>query len=479
MNRLIRERIKKLYSNKKRELIKNTNNDIIKKEIEKYKSALSYKQKNIRQREYYKKNKQYYKNKATIRYNNKADDINEKRRQLYKQRLNNNNIELKPLFDKKTKLQRCQQHAKDNGGKCLSTEYNNRLTHLKWQCKQGHIWTASPHNVLNKNQWCPKCSAVIANSNRKLSWTNIKKLATKKGGRLLSSEAEYINTYSKLKWQCKHGHVWKASIESIKYGNTWCPQCKTGYKEELSRYIFETFTGLKFPKRRPKWLKNPETNKNLEIDGFNEKYKIGFEYNGIQHYRKNEFFHKNTSLKKQQKHDKLKKDRCLKNNVRLCVIKNIKDDNKLKIYIRKWLNNNNINIICDADLSKMKLFKFSRHEKFKRFLESLDYELLTTYKGVNTKVKIKCDNGHIWTVQPRAVKNGNRCPYCSKRIKYDLDIIKEHSDKLNLKCLEKEYINNTQWMRFKCIDCNKIITRTSTQIINGNGCKCEEEKNGN
>jgi len=44
------------------------------------------------------------------------------------------------------------------------------------------------------------------------------------------------------------------------------------------------FEGYKFVKIRPDWLKNPRTNRNLELDGYNDDLQIGIEYNGIQHY---------------------------------------------------------------------------------------------------------------------------------------------------------------------------------------------------
>jgi len=62
--------------------------------------------------------------------------------------------------------------------------------------------------------------------------------------------------------------------------------------EKLSREVFETIFGLRFPTVRPNILKNPETNHNLEFDGYNPVLKIAFEYSGIQHYEFPNPFHK-------------------------------------------------------------------------------------------------------------------------------------------------------------------------------------------
>ena len=41
------------------------------------------------------------------------------------------------------------------GGNCLSTNYINNQTKLKWKCSKGHVWEATPDSVKNQNTWCP------------------------------------------------------------------------------------------------------------------------------------------------------------------------------------------------------------------------------------------------------------------------------------------------------------------------------------
>ena len=47
--------------------------------------------------------------------------------------------------------------AASRNGECLSTEYINIRTKLKWRCESGHIWQATLGNVKNHNRWCPEC----------------------------------------------------------------------------------------------------------------------------------------------------------------------------------------------------------------------------------------------------------------------------------------------------------------------------------
>lgn len=60
---------------------------------------------------------------------------------------------------------------------------------------------------------------------------------------------------------------------------------------------------------RPKWLKNPETGRNLEIDVYYEPWKIGMEYNGAQHYVFPNLFHPDTQEGRREFDNQLKRDR--------------------------------------------------------------------------------------------------------------------------------------------------------------------------
>ena len=47
--------------------------------------------------------------------------------------------------------------AKGKGGKCLSKNYKNARTHLKWRCAEGHEWKATADYVKNQGYWCGIC----------------------------------------------------------------------------------------------------------------------------------------------------------------------------------------------------------------------------------------------------------------------------------------------------------------------------------
>jgi len=120
----------------------------------------------------------------------------------------------------KLTIEQMQEAAQARGGKCLSDIYVNARKKLEWQCAKGHKWFTIPDNVINKNSWCPKCAGL---ANRKWTIEQMQELATHRGGKCLS--AEYKGWETKLKWECAKGHIWLARPGNIKTNNAWCLKC--------------------------------------------------------------------------------------------------------------------------------------------------------------------------------------------------------------------------------------------------------------
>lgn len=53
-------------------------------------------------------------------------------------------------------LQRLTRVANDRGGTLLSKSYLNARGKLRWQCAQGHVWSASA-DAIDAGLWCPRC----------------------------------------------------------------------------------------------------------------------------------------------------------------------------------------------------------------------------------------------------------------------------------------------------------------------------------
>lgn len=52
-------------------------------------------------------------------------------------------------------------------------------------------------------------------------------------------------------------------------------------------------------------------------------------------------------------------------------------------------------------------------DNYLRFIQEKNGEALEEYKGAQTKIKIKCDKGHIWKTSPLNICRGNWCNICS------------------------------------------------------------------
>jgi hypothetical protein len=61
--------------------------------------------------------------------------------------------------------------------------------------------------------------------------------------------------------------------------------------EDQCRRMIESIFNNTFTKVRPPWLRNPVTNRCLELDMYNEDLKLAFEYDGAQHKHFTPHFH--------------------------------------------------------------------------------------------------------------------------------------------------------------------------------------------
>ncbi len=92
---------------------------------------------------------------------------------------------------------------------------------VKWKCKSGHSWMASPANR-SKGTGCPVCAnRTIQVGFNDLATTN-PELASEADGWDPTTVVAFSNR--KASWKCLRGHRWIASISSRSSGNG-CPYC--------------------------------------------------------------------------------------------------------------------------------------------------------------------------------------------------------------------------------------------------------------
>jgi|GEM_PF-165133 len=241
-----------------------------------------------------------------------------------------------------------QRVAKERGGKCLSAVYTNSVTKLEWQCKKGHIWTATPSGI-GGGAWCPKCAHAKIGFSQRLTIEEMQKIAKKRGGKCLSSV--YTNSETKLKWQCKEGHIWEATPGSVKSGS-WCQMCyhiNVGIAQRLSIEDVQKIA----EKRGGKCLSSVYTNSE-------------------------------TKLKWQ------------------CKEGHIWEAKPNSVQQGRWCSQ------C-AGTKKHTIEEMQEIAK-----EKGGRCLSETYRGNKVKLTWECSAGHKWEAKPNSIMSGSWCPICTK-----------------------------------------------------------------
>ena len=105
-------------------------------------------------------------------------------------RINSGQWCMKCAGKSKSSLKEMQKAAKEHGGECLSKEYINNSTKLKWKCRKGHIWMTNPKDV-NKGQWCKRCAGL-----QRKTIEEMQEIAVQRNGKCLSKK--YTNTKTNL-----------------------------------------------------------------------------------------------------------------------------------------------------------------------------------------------------------------------------------------------------------------------------------------
>jgi len=183
----------------------------------------------------------------------------------------------------------------------------------------GEFWQ-TPNSHL-KGRGCPKC---VGNHNYSTEeW--IKKARLIHGDKYDYSKVKYINNRIKVCIICKnHGEFWQKPISHLiqKHG---CPHCKTSKLEDETVNMLKQ-NNIEFEKwKRFNWLRFKS---GLIIDFYLPKYNIALECNGEQHYRAIKHFGGSKGLEIIKKRDKIKREKCLENGIKIFYVVDVKHSSK-------------------------------------------------------------------------------------------------------------------------------------------------------
>lgn len=225
-------------------------------------------------------------------------------------------------------------------------KFPDRLKYM-WKCGKCETEFEAIANNVKHGSWCRVCQYDKLSEIFREPYENIQKLAEKIGkiktgypGELLADKDYYesVNLPSahKFSWRCgKCEGDFQMDITHVKRPQ-WCPTCTEGESERICRGYFERIFNAPFPKIRPEWLINPETNSTMELDGYNENLQIAFEFNGPQHYMFYPKYHKHfDDFKRRQESDYLKEITCKENGVTLISVPHTLDYDEFQDFIQK------------------------------------------------------------------------------------------------------------------------------------------------
>lgn len=283
------------------------------------------------------------------------------------------------------------------------------------------------------------------NPRERLTIEEMHEVAKSRGGKCLSKI--YTNNKTELKWQCANGHSWDARPDATKRGH-WCPECKKNRTEKKVRFIFENLLGVPFPTTR-------KVLNGYELDGYNKKFNLAFEFHGIQHYKFIEFFHGTIdNFNERCNVDKEKERRCEDKKINLIIIpyNEAKIDEKLVQFICHKLEELNIEI----KYNKIDLSPFYENNNTLTELRILAENRLgkllsNSFTDYNTDLEWECEFKHTWKASASSVKHSESwCPHCAGVAKLTIEEMRKIAKSRNGKCLSVKYINATTELEWEC-----------------------------
>ena len=272
--------------------------------------------------------------------------------------------------------------------------------------------------------------------------------------------------------------MFKKTVKNLEKGQ-WCPTCTPLIGENIVRAIFEAAYKKKFPNVHLPWLIDPkrdaEINRSLSLDGYNEALRIGFEYNGQQHYVIHRKYTPNRAkLNDQKRKDRLKLDLCRKNNVKLAVIPEM---NSCKFNDRQYVIDHVTKYckLCGVILPSIPknadiytYMKTTPFDELKAYVRKKNGRVISKkWCGTQAPQEIRCEIcGHIWFAIPADLLRNDRPTWCSKcagNLRLSIDDCDLIASFWGGKCITRNYKNNHSKMRWQC-DCTHIWSASYKEV---------------
>lgn len=191
-----------------------------------------------------------------------------------------------------------------------------------WKCKEGddHEWETTVANFVNGST-CPVCMGrkITKTNNFEVLYPELMKEWDFESNSLLPNKIS-PGSKEKVWWVCSKNieHKWFSTIKDRTSNESGCPICSI--KLNVSETKMLELLKEMLPKNTIKYRYKPKWLQRMELDVYIEELNVGFEYQGIQHFKAIDFFGGEETFLAQVTRDKLKKELCIKNNIILIEV---------------------------------------------------------------------------------------------------------------------------------------------------------------
>jgi hypothetical protein len=337
--------------------------------------------------------------------------------------------------------------------------YTNAKTQWKCECLVcGSIVYPLYSTVQQLGAGCKTCRYRKIREHHVFKIEYVKEVIENRGGSLLSKT--YVNSNTTLDMKCSKNHFFSNTFNHIQSGQ-WCPTCSKGSKsEEICRTTFEQLFSMPFPKYKPSWLLNSRGNR-MEIDGYCKELKIGFEYQGRQHFDLALF---GNSTKQRKFDDKVKAQLCKEHGIQLFIITYKMKYSDFPIYIARQAKKFGTNLPSEFYNIKVDVFKaYLRNDRIPELQALLKPKnilvLSKKYLGSKHEIELQClVCSNRWTALGNAFFNTRRVAGCDKcnrkkageRNRLDIQSLQEYAEQNGGKLISSKYVQSRYRYTWKC-----------------------------
>ena len=205
-------------------------------------------------------------------------------------------------------------------------DYGGMAKPAKHRCVScGYEWYTRPTNLINLGCGCPICTNSLPKTNESFA------AEVQARNDHIEFIGEYLTAKTHALFRCKVcGNIWQATPDAVLSGSG-CPRCCESHGERSIRLWLEN-NHIRYTTQKK--YDDCVDERQLPFDFFLPDYNKLIEFDGEQHFRPVDFFGGEENFERTVRHDRIKTDYCIANNIDLLRIPYNKDINtELNNYI--------------------------------------------------------------------------------------------------------------------------------------------------